>query len=299
MNLPDPTRPPATRLFAILARDAPVGVIFRRGPTRHVQLIKWQLGRDHFEYGQWFKGRIYERRCDLSPSGDLLLYFAAKYGSRGGAWTAISRPPYLTALALWHKSDSWGGGGMFERERQVALNHKPEDMELASGFRLAKSMQVRPYGDYPGRGEDHPIYHSLLTRGGWRLTDEGDAGENSSKGRLAWSYVRPQVYEKTIAQGLRLTMSLKGVGQRDGAWYWTDYRVSGEGDQPLIEIDHADWADFDGADLVYAKDGCLYRFSKSDMTRRAAGKDCEPKLIGDFRARRFEPVAAPRRATKW
>lgn len=66
----------STRIFAILAHKASVAVIFRRGPSRLVLLIKWNLKSDTLEYGQWFRGRIYERRCDLSPSGDLLLYFA-------------------------------------------------------------------------------------------------------------------------------------------------------------------------------------------------------------------------------
>ena len=96
------------RLFVILARAAPVGVIFRRGPSKQVQLIKWDTSKDHFEYGQWFKGRIYERACDLSPNGDKLIYLAAKWGKKPiETWTAISKPPYLTALVLW---DNMGPG---------------------------------------------------------------------------------------------------------------------------------------------------------------------------------------------
>ena len=56
---------PPARLFVILAREAPVGVIFRRGPAGQTLLIKWDTAHDTFEYGQWLKGRIYERRCDL------------------------------------------------------------------------------------------------------------------------------------------------------------------------------------------------------------------------------------------
>src|SRR5689334_24179596 len=44
------------RLFCILARDAATGVIFRRGPSRWVQLIKWNTATDTFEPGQWFHG---------------------------------------------------------------------------------------------------------------------------------------------------------------------------------------------------------------------------------------------------
>src|SRR6516162_6940589 len=100
-------------LFVILARNAPCGVIFRRGPSKQVLVIKWSLRNDTFEGGQWLKGRIYERRCDLSPSGEKLIYFAGNYRSKNGplTWTAVSRTPYLTALAMWPKGDAWGGGG--------------------------------------------------------------------------------------------------------------------------------------------------------------------------------------------
>ena len=65
------------RLFVIRAREAPLAVIFRRGPSKQVRLISWNTDTDDFEGGQWFKGRIYERRCDLSPDGRYLIYFAA------------------------------------------------------------------------------------------------------------------------------------------------------------------------------------------------------------------------------
>ena len=65
-------RSPPARLWVLLARREPVGVIFRRDPAKPVLLIKWNTRTDSFEHGQWFKGRVYERRCDLSPGGDLL-----------------------------------------------------------------------------------------------------------------------------------------------------------------------------------------------------------------------------------
>jgi hypothetical protein len=111
------------RLYVILARNEPFGVVFRRGPSKSVLLIKWNTSNDTFQSGQWLKGRIYERRCDLSPDGDLLLYFAANYRDPYYSWSAISRPPFLTALALWPKGDGWGGGGHFVSAKRIALNH--------------------------------------------------------------------------------------------------------------------------------------------------------------------------------
>lgn len=84
-----------------------------------MQLIGWDRSDDSFMSGQWFSERIYERRCDLSPSGNLLVYFAAKHHGPvpfdiNG--TVISHPPFLTELARWPKGDAWGGGGLFEDE---------------------------------------------------------------------------------------------------------------------------------------------------------------------------------------
>src|SRR5690242_10890371 len=112
-----------TRLYCILAREAPLAVVFRRGPSKQVLLVLWHTDTDQFYEGQWFKGRIYERRCDLSPNGTRLIYFAADYKEPYFSWSAVSKPPFLTALALWPKGDGWGGGGLFEKENKILLNH--------------------------------------------------------------------------------------------------------------------------------------------------------------------------------
>src|SRR5687767_8832105 len=100
------------RLFVILAREVPVGVVLRRGPSAWARLSVWRTDADTFEHGQWFRARVYERRCDLSPDGALFAYFARKSGlptpeapDRQDSWLAVSRPPWFTALALW-----WVGG---------------------------------------------------------------------------------------------------------------------------------------------------------------------------------------------
>lgn len=115
------TNPPA-RLFVLLARSATVGVILRRGPSEWVQMIKWETKKDVFTPGQWFHGRVYEHKCDLSPNGELFVYFAKKYTGkrlleRKYLWTAISKPPHFTALDIQFDVDTWGGGGVFPEDR--------------------------------------------------------------------------------------------------------------------------------------------------------------------------------------
>ena len=68
------------KLHAILPRKGDKAVVFRRGPSSCVAVIGWDLGKDTFTIGQWLRGRLYPFRCDLSPDGEYLLYFAAKYG---------------------------------------------------------------------------------------------------------------------------------------------------------------------------------------------------------------------------
>ena len=54
---------PATRLWGLLARDGPVGVVLRRGPSKQVLMIKWDTENEKFETDHWFKGRVYEERA--------------------------------------------------------------------------------------------------------------------------------------------------------------------------------------------------------------------------------------------
>ena len=104
------------RVHPILARKANTAVIIRRGPSKAVCTMLWNRQNDTFKLGQWLRGRIYERRCDLSPDGRHFIYFAmnGKWdGPVEGSWTAISRTPYLKALSLWPWGDCWNGGGLF------------------------------------------------------------------------------------------------------------------------------------------------------------------------------------------
>jgi hypothetical protein len=50
---------PSTRLYVLLARRAPLGIVFRRGPSKQVLVLSWQTDKHEFRLGQWFKGRIY------------------------------------------------------------------------------------------------------------------------------------------------------------------------------------------------------------------------------------------------
>ena len=288
------TPSPSTRLYAILARKAPLAVVFRRGPSKQVLLLRWDTKSHSFEAGQWFKGRIYERRCDLTPSGEKLVYFAAKHRSPHYSWTAVSRPPFLTALAMWPKGDCWGGGGLFRNERSLQLNHPPGQTSLAEGFRLPGKIKVEPFGGNPGGGEDDPIHSARLLRDGWVFKQDG-AWQTHQEGERLWiECTVPAVWAKPQG-GLTLEMRLLGIRERDGPWYVTEHAVTGPGGEVVLDVGRSDWADWSrSGELLYAKAGRLYRAAADP--RRGLG---EPEELIDLRGLRFEAVEAPPEAKLW
>src|SRR5256885_597888 len=151
------------RLHALLARDAPIGVVIRRGPAKSVCTILWNRATDKFKLGQWLRGRIYERRADISPDGRHLIYFAmnGKWSSEAkGSWTAISRAPYLKALTLFGKGDCWNGGGLFLSKSSYWLNDGYGHFEMRDESRLERRDNYLPAGGVGG--ECLSVYYPRL-----------------------------------------------------------------------------------------------------------------------------------------
>lgn len=162
------------RLHVLLARDAEVGVVFRRGPTKYVAVFLWHRNTDTFELGQWFHGRIYERRSDLAPNGRFLLYFAMNgrwESETGGSWTVVSRTPWLKALALYQKGDCWEGGGLFLSDNEFWLN----DRCYSDRSGTVESPEINRRSDYVPEAmygaEDAGVYYLRLQRDGWKLVE--------------------------------------------------------------------------------------------------------------------------------
>lgn len=298
---PKLTDPRRARIFAIVARDARRAVVFRRGPTRKTLLLNWNLRDDTLEPGQWFFGRIYERRCDLSPSGELLVYFAAKHTGPYGSWTAVSRPPYFTALALWPKGDTWGGGGLFQNSRALLLNHDSSKRTCVplQGIPDRSDLAVKPFGAYPGGGEDNPIYFERLERDGWTLWPGVEEKEQAFTAPV-WI-----VYDPPIVRTLRLTdtkerplllrVLVHGYHEQNGrSWVETADVVDGEGSM-LRDFGRIDWVDVDhNGDILIARDGRLER-----LRRGAIKSGAPPQVVADLHDMTFAPVEAPEWAKTW
>jgi len=259
-----------------------------------VLTIAWDTKTHDFRMGQWFKGRIYEHRCDLSPSGEKLIYFAAKHRAPLFTWTAVSRPPFLTALAMWPKGDAWGGGGLFKTERTISLNHPKGQSALADGFKLPRSMSVEPCGAYSGRGEDDPILSQRLRRDGWKLKQAAEGWENKPTSRIWYEPSKKETW--TRSRGVwTLEMSIVGIHERDGPWYVLRHRVMDTQGNVALDLGRSDWADWSqSGELLFAREGRIYRIAAADRSTFGV-----PEELIDLRNVKFEAIVPPPEATLW
>lgn len=274
------------RLSVFLARDSDAAIILRRGPADWSQLILWDRSNDNFAPGQWLRGRVYERRCDVSPSGRYFIYFAAKHGLRdrdvdeiGEAWTAISRPPYFTALALWTNIGSWYGGGAFESDKHVLLDAACS-LEPHPKFRTEK-LKVEAM-----KASTSPWEQRLL-RDGWRLVERGFHPRTHMRvgERETWEKSNP-------VSSVKLCRELEDVDfTRYGGPYFENFWV--EAGDTLIPIENATWAEWDNQDrLVFVRQGRVF-------SANIIGAQLDEKELADLNPMRPQDVAAPDWARRW
>lgn len=241
------------RLHVLLARHSPMAVVIRRGPSKQVCTVGWNREDDSFEVGQWLKGRIYEYRCDLSPDGKYLLYFAMKGGE---TYTAISRAPWLKAVEFYPMIGTWEGGGLFLTENKFWLNeHFQRGKPLIHSVDLQRDESDDPGGFY-GEGR--------LIRNGWKPSEDTSPSDVSS------------VFEKPLPEGWILTL------------YKNRYELINKESDSLLECDDWEWADLDGQTVVWASKGCIYRASIESSEKIGV-----PKILYDFNPLKFERIEAP------
>jgi hypothetical protein len=283
---------PLPRLSMLQASRADVAVIFRRGPSKWVEVIRWDTQRDHFERGAWFNGRIYQRRCDLSPDGELLIYFASRFTSVDKeytyAWTAVSRPPWLTALALWPKGNCWWGGGLFLSKRQIWLNHRPEE---ALPHPKHKPRGLRRVEANPeAHGEDGPIYYKRLMRDGWDIKQELEI-RRQPKRLISYETIRPEIRVRGHPKhAFRIIKELRVVDLKAREWF----AVEGPSGPVALPPGRLDWVDWDGhGRLILLVDG-MVRVSRVDDHGVAAWT-----LLLDLRDDKPERRPSPPEAWKW
>jgi hypothetical protein len=106
----------------LLATGAPIACVLRRGPTDWWHVARWDVDEHRVEHGAWLRAKIYPERCAVSPDGSLLAAFVLD--GRSGSWGryfAVSKLPWLHALAAWETPDTYTTGAHFPDERTLVL----------------------------------------------------------------------------------------------------------------------------------------------------------------------------------
>lgn len=269
---------PPPRLHVLIARKADRAVVFRRGPSRQVGSIGWDIRTDRFEPGQWLKGRIYPYRSDLSTDGRHMIYFAMNgrwSDAMGGSWTAVSRAPWLTALHVYPWGDCWNGGGLFLDKWRYWLNGAWHGDALRSVCDRLERVDAPPEGVTPHFGECPGVYLPRLRRDGWRPTDIRSAG-----GLRQWDFEKPVRPRWTLAKTFHAGPA---TGPNRECYYETHALIGPDGILPL----DAEWADVRKSAILFARNGALWR-----MRVHAKGPE-DPAMIRDFAGLTFEAKSAP------
>lgn len=266
------------RLHVLLARQAPIAVVIRRGPSKSTAFVGWNRTDDTFKVAQWLRGRIYERRSDLSPDGRHLIYFAMNglmHSQTGGSWTAISRAPYMKALTLYAKGDCWNGGGLFRDDRSYWLNDG-----LYEHTCLRDEARLQRVDDEPsGLGECPAIYFERLVRDGW------------TAGRVLRDLRLDQVvlFERAVSPRWTLRKhahATVNAGPGRGCYYDTHELIASDG--RCLVRDHWEWADVVDDRLVWASQGQLCA-----ATIDADGELGDERVLHDFNGMTFQRLRAP------
>ena len=266
------------RIHVLVPTQSENALVLRRGPSKHTGVFSWNTRTDEIKLGQWLKGRIYERRSDVSPDGKHWIYFAMNghWGSESkGSWTAIARAPFLKAVEFWPKGDCWHGGGLFLGNRSYWINDGYGHDGRSSSKKLNRVPTVAWLQNYGG--ECPGVYYNRLQRDGWTLAGRGSNGRFDE-----WAiFEKPAGREWTLR---KICHEQLGAPEGKGC-YWDEHALIATSGETLEFVDW-EWAEVNGGSVVFAKDGSLYRIADLDQK-------LSETLIHDFSGYKFENTVAP------
>jgi hypothetical protein len=272
------TELPPPRLHVIPARSAPVAAVLRRGPSEWWHVLRWNLDPLSVESGAWLHGRIYPRRCDLSPDGRLLAYFAMSGPPPWNGFYGVSKLPWLTALAAWWVGNTWAYGCEFHADGRLALGYPPGTPPDHGSFPAQLADLTPP--QLSGQALFFERDVALELRRGWDLMNRTD---RDGPLRLELRRARP-------SGGGELRIVHEGHSFTDPAVEGALLRYSIDG-APLEDAAWADW-DVAGRLLVATAAGAL-------EVREPAGAGWRTTWSHDLCGLEPDPAEAPAWARRW
>lgn len=270
-----PRKIPA-RLDVLLAPKARKAVVLRRGPTRFVCTVGWNLSNDSFELGQWLKGRIHAAHCDLSPDGEYFLYYVMKAQTTLDEWhwTAISRAPFLKAIGRWKEWGGSPGGGLFLSETKYRLSN------LRDVYSECTELTQDPNEPEDDFSRDwRKIYFRRLLRDGWTIEKKINQGTHYD----TYTFMKPIDAQKLLKNTIDGFANIGlGRGACSGSFQFVNF---GTGEVQLHP--NWEWADVDGGRLLWAEGGKIF---SADVEPQGLGP---AKMLYDFNDITFQKIEAP------
>jgi hypothetical protein len=231
------------RLYCLVATNASVALVFRRGPSDWFHLSRWRLDDGSVESGAWVRKKLFPSRCDISEDGKLLLYYmSGAWGHGYQVFCGVSRVPWLHPLHSWEEPGTWGMGWCFVNHTAMHVYGEPTQMRLDSSTVTIQRNAVV----------------SLVNerRRGWVEARESPTPSESDP----WDEMRNVILEKRCGRTGHL-LRLQRVCRTDfdgSSSHELSFQLSLNGDQPrtLQDVVWADW-DAGGRLLIATKLGEL------------------------------------------
>ncbi|MEO1069352.1 MAG: hypothetical protein AAFW95_09560 [Cyanobacteria bacterium J06638_6] len=286
--------PTPPRIYCLVATQAPVVAVFRRGPSEWAHVGRWDLAQNRYEPGGWLRGRIFPRRSDISPDGQWLCYFAHNPNARwdhGEAYVAVAKLPWLTALYAVATCGTWTRGYYFTTDGFTTdgSGHIPPGTKMPIPYGL-QAMTIEQFANERRRGwVEAPDSPPRSVGGAW------DENRNArlQKMQPGGDGLGP------AAQGQRL-LRVESLG-RAGGEFGVDQAVDGlrvvytldtnSDIEVLADVQWADW-DAQGRLLVATRSGKL-------QIRTLQRYSFEVAFEVDLSTLEPNPTAAPAWAQQW
>lgn len=272
------------RLFGIPATEAPIVAVIRRGPSAWSHVGLWDVDAGRFESGSWLRGHIYPQRCDISPDGRWLSYFTLASSAdwaAGATYIAISRLPWLHALAAWGTGGTWTQGARFTADRS-SWPAEPDHGEV-SALRRRYGLAFNGAASY-----------AVERRRGWTETDDSpsrdadDAWDVRRALSLRMQKPQPGTPDRKLAVRGNFAAFRAGPASFADAAYSIEYAA---GATPLLDVQWADWS-ADGRLLVATTGGQL-------QIRQCSGTTTTTSWEHDLSGSPPEPTPPPAAAREW
>jgi hypothetical protein len=245
-----------SRIHLLAAKEAPTVVILQRKRAKLFHVITVNTEKHWVKEGSWFRGRLYEMKCDVSFDGEFMVYLAL--GASGDAWSGLCRLPWLKTLAESESAGtSWGGGYFPDRDILITNGWCRKQVSPAADIPLTLTSEPLTYFASEARG----ILYKKFERDGFaRLGDD------------VWGK-RPSLHHPEL--------KVRYLGYED---HGDKFAFSLDAYPAVVE--GANWVTWDsGSTLWVARPGVVEQFTLEDMQRGA------PSFSLDVD--RFEPPPKP------